>query len=59
MGGKESHGGSDGHVNQCNNIAMVEKRGFKVDVKGKSSKDEDDEYNIIRTEHFASRYREH
>ena len=59
MGDKESHGGTDGHVNQCNNIAHVEKRGFKADVKNRSAKDEDDEYNIIRTEHFASRYREH
>ena len=33
MGGKESHGGTDGHIYQCNTVADVERRGFKVDVK--------------------------
>ena len=59
MGGKESHGGSDGHVNQCNNIAMVKQRGFQVDVAGRDNGTEETEYEMIRIEHFANRYREH
>ena len=38
---------------------MVEKRGFKVDVTNNGKNAEESEYEMIRTEHFASRYREH
>lgn len=59
MGDKSTHGEMfAGHVNQCNSVAMAAKRGFKVDT-GKGGDDDEDEYDMIRTEHFANRYREH
>ena len=56
LGGKESHGGTDGHIYQCDNIAMAEKRGFKVDVKQNTEKDE---FELYKFDYYAMRYREH
>ena len=57
MGDKSTHGEMfAGHVNQCNSVAMAMQRGFKVDT---ADNDDEDEYDLIRTEHFANRYREH
>ena len=58
LGGKETHGGTDGHVNQCNSIADVLRRGFKVNG-GETSGPPASAYETVRLEFFANRFKEH
>jgi len=58
LGGKESHGGTDGHIYQCNSVADVLRKGFKVHEKDIST-DTNSEYEMYRTDFYLTRYREH
>ena len=58
MGGKESHGGTDGHIYQCNTVADVQRRGFKVDVKN-TADTADEEFEMYRLDFYATRYKNH
>ena len=56
LGGAKEHGGNDNHIDQCNSVADVLRRGFKLN--GGKTDGVEGEYEKVRLDFFASRFNE-
>ena len=59
LGDKTTHGGTDEHINQCNNLADAMRRGAKFDNLKTEKLQKHEEFERMRLDWYKYRYKSH